>query len=57
MQGIGYCARPSIAPVAGSEVRMGRLLVLGATRSVERDDGVELADPDGNEFGLRQIRS
>jgi catechol 2,3-dioxygenase-like lactoylglutathione lyase family enzyme len=31
-----------------------RLVTLGATRLGERDGGVELADPDGNEFGVRQ---
>jgi hypothetical protein len=30
-----------------------RLVALGATRLAHLDDGVELADPDGNEFGLR----
>ena len=36
---------------AGGET--GRLLSLGATRVSELADGVELADPDGNEFSLR----
>lgn len=30
-----------------------RLFSLGATHRVDLPDGVELADPDGNEFGLR----
>ena len=30
-----------------------RLLSLGATHRAELFDGIELADPDGNEFGLR----
>ena len=30
-----------------------RLVSLGATRLADLPDGVELADPDGNEFGLR----
>ena len=30
-----------------------RLVALGATVVAELPDGVELADPDGNEFGLR----
>lgn len=30
-----------------------RLLSLGATRRTDLDEGVELADPDGNEFALR----
>jgi hypothetical protein len=30
-----------------------RLVTLGATRLGDRDGGVELADPDGNEFGVR----
>jgi Glyoxalase-like domain len=30
-----------------------RLVALGATRLGDRDAGVELADPDGNEFGVR----
>jgi hypothetical protein len=30
-----------------------RLVSLGATRLSDRPDGVELVDPDGNEFGLR----
>jgi len=30
-----------------------RLVLLGATRLSDLPDGVELADPDGNEFGLR----
>jgi len=38
----------------GSEV--ARLVALGATRLGELGDGVELADPDGNEFGLRAER-
>jgi hypothetical protein len=29
-----------------------RLVSLGATRVADLSDGVELADPDGNEFGL-----
>lgn len=32
-----------------------RLVSLGATRLTDLVDGVELADPDGNEFGLRAI--
>jgi catechol 2,3-dioxygenase-like lactoylglutathione lyase family enzyme len=36
----------------GAEV--ARLVSLGATRLGDRDGGVELADPDGNEFGLRR---
>ena len=35
----------------GSEV--DRLISLGATWLTDLVDGVELADPDGNEFGLR----
>jgi catechol 2,3-dioxygenase-like lactoylglutathione lyase family enzyme len=31
-----------------------RLLALGATHLRDTADGVELADPDGNEFGLRE---
>jgi catechol 2,3-dioxygenase-like lactoylglutathione lyase family enzyme len=35
-----------------------RLLSLGATRRVDlADDGVELADPDGNEFTLRAVQA
>ncbi len=30
-----------------------RLIALGATRLTDLVDGIELADPDGNEFGLR----
>jgi hypothetical protein len=30
-----------------------RLVSLGATVLAERTSGLELADPDGNEFGLR----
>jgi hypothetical protein len=30
-----------------------RLVALGATRLGDRDGGIELADPDGNEFGVR----
>lgn len=33
-----------------------RLVSLGATRLADLADGVELADPDGNEFGLRARR-
>jgi len=33
---------------------VARLVALGATEIGDRDGGVELADPDGNEFGLRQ---
>jgi hypothetical protein len=33
-----------------------RLMSLGATRLHDLVDGVELADPDGNEFGLRTLR-
>lgn len=32
-----------------------RLMSLGATRLTDLVDGVELADPDGNEFGLRTV--
>jgi hypothetical protein len=32
-----------------------RLVSLGATRVTDLVDGVELADPDGNEFGLRSL--
>jgi hypothetical protein len=35
------------------EQEVARLVSLGATRLADRVDGVELADPDGNEFGLR----
>jgi catechol 2,3-dioxygenase-like lactoylglutathione lyase family enzyme len=40
-----------VAADPGREV--DRLISLGATRSTDLADGVELADPDGNEFGLR----
>jgi catechol 2,3-dioxygenase-like lactoylglutathione lyase family enzyme len=32
-----------------------RLVSLGATVLADLDDGVELSDPDGNEFGLRRL--
>lgn len=32
-----------------------RLVSLGAIRLPDLSDGVELADPDGNEFGLREV--
>lgn len=32
-----------------------RLMSLGATRLTDLADGIELADPDGNEFGLRAL--
>ena len=35
------------------EAEVERLVALGATRLGDRDAGVELADPDGNEFGVR----
>jgi Glyoxalase-like domain len=38
------------APDVDAEVE--RLVALGATRLGDRDGGVELADPDGNEFSL-----
>ena len=31
-----------------------RLVSLGAMRLSDLSDGVEMADPDGNEFGLRR---
>lgn len=34
------------------EIEIARLTSLGATRLADADQGVELADPDGNEFGL-----
>ena len=34
-----------------------RLVALGAEVVAERDGGLELADPDGNEFGLRAVGS
>jgi hypothetical protein len=34
-------------------VEVERLVTLGATRLGDREGGVELADPDGNEFGVR----
>jgi catechol 2,3-dioxygenase-like lactoylglutathione lyase family enzyme len=37
---------------ADPHTEAGRLLSLGATRVADLDDGLELADPDGNEFGL-----
>jgi len=40
-----------VAADPGREV--DRLISLGATRSKDLADGVELADPDGNEFSLR----
>ncbi len=33
---------------------VARLVALGATRLDDRDGGIELADPDGNEFSLTQ---
>ena len=40
--------------LVSDEVRadVARLVELGATRLGDRDGGVELADPDGNEFGV-----
>lgn len=38
---------------ADLETEVDRLLALGATRRAELVDGVELADPDGNEFRVR----
>jgi len=35
------------------EAEVERLVALGATRLGDRDADVELADPDGNEFGVR----
>lgn len=35
------------------DVEVERLIALGASRLGHRDDGVELADPDGNEFSVR----
>ena len=35
------------------EAEVERLVALGATRLGDRDAGVELADPDGDEFGVR----
>jgi hypothetical protein len=32
---------------------VARLVALGATELGERDGGVELADPDGNELSIR----
>lgn len=32
-----------------------RLISLGATRLPDLSDGVELADPGGNGFGLREV--
>jgi glyoxalase superfamily protein len=37
---------------ADPTIEAQRLVSLGATRLADRPDGVELADPDGNEFGL-----
>ena len=39
------------APDVAAEV--ARLVALGATELGDGDDGVELADPDGNEFSVR----
>lgn len=38
------------------DAEMQRLLALGATHLADNSDGVELADPDGNEFALRTGR-
>jgi len=44
-------AAPDLAaPDLATEVE--RLVALGATELGDRDDGVELADPDGNEFSV-----
>jgi hypothetical protein len=42
-----------VTPDLSTEV--DRLVSLGATRVTDLVDGVELADPDGNEFGLRSL--
>jgi hypothetical protein len=42
-----------VTPDLSTEV--DRLVSLGATRVADLVDGVELADPDGNEFGLRSL--
>jgi catechol 2,3-dioxygenase-like lactoylglutathione lyase family enzyme len=55
---------PPLAPKTGRRMgfdlgaddlaaELDRLVALGATRLGQLDDGVELADPDGNEFSLR----
>ena len=38
---------------ANPATEVERLVSLGATQLADLPDGVELADPDGNEFGLR----
>jgi hypothetical protein len=38
------------------DAEAARLTALGATRLADRDGGIELADPDGNEFLLRAER-
>jgi catechol 2,3-dioxygenase-like lactoylglutathione lyase family enzyme len=57
---------PPVAPKAGRnrqrldlttddvEAEVARLVALGAARLGDRADGIELADPDGNEFSLRR---
>ena len=52
-QDTGGTGSGSTSPRRTSLRRSERLVALGATELGDRDDGVELADPDGNEFSVR----
>lgn len=50
----GRCSQRFVLSAADPSAEAEWLTALGATVLSSRDDGIELADPDGHEFSLRQ---